>query len=298
MQAACDVNLVRQTDDRTYWSPARLYSKISLQHLVKPTDFVKSEEILKFRRSFHRQRVLSENTVRGHTLLLFKSWFYTDYKVLVFGICEADFAAGHHTPFIKTMLVYHVILYMFSDIKCNHSALQFGAEGACQSYASWRMSTSFFKTLCASVRVSTSQFREVRTSTDMKLSAKWEPGARAFSTISAQHATLPLQSDPRARQGNRKAQYLDTLHQFLEAEKHFFVCPGAATPHIPDNPPHSWPVVATCRHLGNGGLTSSLRCIEAKSAVKKTGKYIAKTKCLATLQLLRQFQAAVHFKQH
>lgn len=90
------------------------------------------------------------------------------------------------------MLVYHVILYMFSDIKCNHSALQFGAEGVCRSYASWRMSTSFFKTLCASVRVSTSQFREVRTITDMKLSAKWEPGARAFSTISAQHATLPL----------------------------------------------------------------------------------------------------------
>lgn len=102
-------------------------------------------------------------------------------------------------------------------------------------------------------------------------------------------ALKALHSDSRVGQGNRKAQYLDTLHQFLEAEKHFFVCPGAATPHIPDNPPHSWPVVATCRHLGNGGLTSSLRCIEAKSAVKKTGKYIAKTKCLATLQLLRQF---------
>lgn len=36
-----------------------------------------------------------------------------------------------------------------------------------------------------------------------------------------------------------QTRYLDTLHQFLAAEKHFFVCPKAGTPHIPDNPPHS-----------------------------------------------------------
>lgn len=96
--------------------------------------------------------------------------------------------------------------------------------------------------------------------------------------------------------GNKNVwtQYLDTLHQFPEAEKHFFVCPAAETPHIPDNPPHSWPVVATCRYLDNGGLTSSLRCIEVLKDCEGMWKIHSYN------QMLGDFAAcgAVHFKQN
>lgn len=43
----------------------------------------------------------------------------------------------------------------------------------------------------------------------------------------------------RVNDKNMETQYLGTLHQFLAAEKYFFVYPKAGTPHIPDNPPHS-----------------------------------------------------------
>lgn len=75
---------------------------------------------------------------------------------------------------------------------------------------------------------------------------------------------------------NMETHYLDTLHRFLEAEKHFFVCPKAKTPHIPGNPPHSWPVAATCRCSDSDGPTSSLRCIEAP---KQCGRNVKKIFC-------------------
>lgn len=77
---------------------------------------------------------------------------------------------------------------------------------------------------------------------------------------------------------NMQTRYLDTLHQFLEAEKHFFVCPEAGTPHIPGNPPHSWLVAATCPHSDNDGLTSSLRCIEAPNTPEQITKICCKKK--------------------
>lgn len=164
------------------------------------------------------------------------------------------------TPYTCACREKEIVNFSVSLIEFGHTHR---TSSLCPVRAKWRMSDLFIYPCFAP-----NMFIEADLNKGCSIFAKMGHRTRACSTIShtlsdcnwcGKKSHTIVNGDKR----KVETQYLDTLHQFHEAEKHFFVCPKAGTQHIPDNPPHSWPVVATCRHLDTDGLTSSLRCIEA-----------------------------------